>query len=204
MTLEIFSRDFVPVISLVVAVVGLFFIWKQIKAATQSIQLTSASLEQASEALKHSSRWNKINSTYNFFDLERNSRIEEELYKAGKRLGIKFDKELSSEELKKLTADDICFLKAKEFLNDFESYCAAYQIGALDKELAYQMLGTRIAKEFRVFYPLVEHLRNRFNDLGILIEFQNTANEWNARLEEESEKIKSVINNFGVKKKENL
>ena len=204
MTLEIFSRDFIPIIGVFVAAIGLIFVWWQIRSAAKSIELTSQSLMQASESLEHSSNWNKINSTYNFFDLDRNTKIEEELYTAGDRLKIKFDKELTPEELEKLTRDSVCFLKAKEFLNDFESYCAAYQIGALDKELAYQMLGTRVAKEFRVFYPLVEHLRNRFGDLGILIELENTANEWSARLKSESDAIKAVVNNIGVKENEHL
>ena len=204
MTLEIFTRDIVPIVGVLVAAIGLLFIWIQIKSATKSIELTSVSLKQASDALEHSSNWNKINSTYNFFDLERNSKIEEELYKAGERLGIKFDKELSKEELEILTKDSVGFIKAKEFLNDFESYCSVYQIGALDKELAYQMLGTRVAKEFRVFYPLVEHLRTRFDDLGILIELENTANEWASRLKSESDEIKAVIKNIGVRENENL
>ena len=204
MTLEIFTRDIVPIVGVLVAAIGLFFIWIQIKSAVKSIEVSSSSLKQASDAVEHSSSWNKINSTYNFFNLERNSKIEEELYKAGERLGIKFDKELSQEELDILTADSICFLKAKEFLNDFESYCSAYQVGALDKELAYQMLGTRVAKEFRVFYPLVEHLRTRFDDLGILIELESTANEWASRLKSESDKIKAAIKNIGVSENENL
>ncbi len=210
MTLQEFTRDVVPIIGVIVASIGLLLIWLQIKAAAKSITLTSESLSQASDSLKQTSNWNKITSTYNFFDLERNTRIEQDLYKAGEKLGIKFNKQLSTEEMKKLIGDSECFLKAKEFLNDFESYCSAYQVGALDKELAFEMLGTRITKEFRVFYPFVEHLRTRFGDMGILIELEQTANEWSAKLDAENQAVQKAISdavkgaNIGVKEVNNL
>ena len=105
MTLQEFTRDVVPIIGVIVASIGLLLIWLQIKAAAKSITLTSESLSQASDSLKQTSNWNKITSTYNFFDLERNTRIEQDLYKAGEKLGIKFNKQLSTEEMKKLIGD---------------------------------------------------------------------------------------------------
>ena len=190
MTLQEISRDIVPIASLAIAFFGLLFIWIELKSATKTMEQTS--------------NWNRINSTYTFFNLESNTRIERELYREGTRLGIKFMAELSGDELEKLWNDNDCFVLAKEFLNDFESLCAAYQVGALDKNLAFHMYGTRVVKEYSVFKPLIHRLRNRFKDQGILIEIERTANEWSERLEKENAEIEAARANVGAVNNENL
>lgn len=204
MTLHDFSQDVVPIVGTTVGLVGLIFVWIQLKTATEAITLTSKSLGQASASFGQTSNWNRINATYNFFDLARNSKIEAELYAEGKRLGITFEKQLSNKELDALVNDNVAFFKAKEFLNDFESYCVAYRSGVLDKDLAYQLLGTRLTKEYRVFSPFVRYLQTKFDDQGILSGFKDTSEEWHAKLKEEKEKITQVKKSLGPQEKHGL
>jgi hypothetical protein len=193
MNLHDFSQDIVPIISLIVATIGLLFIWLQIKAATAAINLNVESLKQAQKDFQQTSAWNKINSTYSYFNLERNSEIENRLYEAGAKEGLKFDRELTGAELQKVIATPSLFAAAKEWLNDFESYCAAYRIGALDKELAFRLLGTRISKEYLVFRHFIEYLRAQFKDIGILYEFETVASEWYDRLKKEESERSEVL-----------
>lgn len=184
MGLEVFSRDVLPIITFLLTAAGLYFIWKQMRIATHTLEQNSS--------------WNKIHATYNYFDLAENSRIERDLYEAGEKIGVKFSSSLSDEELGKLLADNYCFLYAKEFLNNFESLCAAYQIGALDKDLAFQMFSTRVVKEFTVLRPLINHLRTEFKDPAILIELQKTAIEWRKRLNQEKKAMEGILNSHGL------
>lgn len=180
MLLQIFARDIVPIISMVIAAVGLLFIWLQIRAATK--------------AFRQSSRWQKISATYNFFSMERNSEIEKQLYPKAAEKGVKLNSRLSDEELELIVGDPELFLYSKNLLNDFESYCAAYRLGALDKELAFQLLGTRVTHCYGVFVPFVEYLRKAFKDPGVLYEFEATAREWAERLRDEEAKRVEILN----------
>jgi len=206
MNLHDFSHDIVPIISLIVATIGLLFIWLQIKAATDAINLNVESLKQAQKDFQQTSAWNKINSTYTFFNFERNTEIENRLYEAGAKEGLKFDKALTDTELQKVISTPPLFVAAKEWLNDFESYCAAYRIGALDKELAFQLLGTKASKEYLVFRPFIEYLRSQFKDIGILYEFETVASEWYDRLKKEENERSTVLKNMlaGTRVPENL
>jgi hypothetical protein len=65
MTLQEFTHDIVPIGGTVIAAIGLFGIWYQIR--------------QAAAAILQSSSWNKINSTYNLFDLNKNSQMDLEV-----------------------------------------------------------------------------------------------------------------------------
>ena len=206
MTIHDLSQDIVPVLSLIVATIGLLLIWWQIRAAVTAINVSVDSLNQARAAFQQTTEWNRITSTYTFFDLDRNSQIEKRLYEAGAKIGLRFDKELTTEEISKIVETPALFLAAKDFLNDFESYCAAYRVGALHRELAFQLLGTRISKEYFVFAPFVEYLRNQFKDIGILHELEVTANEWSDRLKKEEDERAAVLKRLmvGVKETENL
>lgn len=185
MNLHDFSQDVVPIIALIISVIGLFLVLIQIKSAVRAIQQTAESIKLAQIELKQTSAWNKVNSTYDRLKSDRNSEIERKLYSAGEARNIKFDKEISTNELDIIISNKDLFDTAKEWLNEFESYCAAYRVGALDKELAFQLHGTRISKELKVFRPLVNYLRNHFHDDGILFEFESVATDWADRLQNE-------------------
>lgn len=206
MTVHDFSQDFVPILSLFVAAIGLLFIWLQIRAAVAAINVSANTLDQARAAFVQTTEWNRITSTYTFFDLNRNAEIERRLYEEGEKLGLRFDKELTKAEVAKIVEAPALFIAAKEFLNDFESYSAAYQIGALHKELAFQLLGTRISKEYLVFAPFVEYLREQFKDIGILHELEVTAHEWSDRLKKEDDERNAILKRLmvGVREAENL
>jgi len=190
MTLTEFSSDVMPIISGFIATIGMFFIWRQLQMATAAMERTS--------------NWNKIHATYTFFDLERNTKIEKQLYDAGKKIEVRFLGTLTDEELDKLVKDNDTFVYAKEFLNDFETLCAAYQIGALDKKLAFHLHGTRVVKEFKVLHPFITWLRKKFNDEGILIEIQKTAKEWEKLLAEEQDDLEKLREKVGAKSRQGL
>ncbi|MCD2452394.1 DUF4760 domain-containing protein [Methylicorpusculum oleiharenae] len=195
MNLHEFSQDVVPIITLVISVIGLFLVVIQIKSAVRAIQQTAESIKLAQIELKQTSAWNKVNSTYDRLRTDHNAEIERKLYSAGEAHNIKFNNKISTDELNIIVSNKELFNTAKEWLNEFESYCAAYRVGALDKELAFQLHGTRISKELSVFRPFINYLRNQFHDDGILFEFESVATDWADRLQKEEKERSDALRN---------
>ncbi len=190
MTLSQFSSDVMPIVSGIIAMIGLYFIWHQIRVATSAMERTS--------------NWNKIHATYTYFDLERNTKFERQLYESGQKIGVNFLKTLTTDELQRIVDDKDTFVYAKEFLNDFEYLCAAYQTGFLDRELTFHLHGTRVVKEYNVLFPFIVWLRQNFNDDGILIEIQKTAKEWQGKLEIERHEQEQFREQVGANPKKAL
>lgn len=189
MTLQEFSRDIVPIIGVIVTTTGLIFIWLQIRCATQ--------------ATKQTSSWNSIISIYSFFNIEHNQKLRDRLYSEGKAIDVRFQYALTDEQIKKIRENDECFLNAKEYIKDFETLCAVYQLGALDPELVFSIFGPRVVNEFDVFKPLIDVLRKEKNDMGVMIEFERTALEWKEKINiEKEERLKKLMSDTGIRRKE--
>lgn len=163
MTLQVFSRDIVPIIHLGVVTLGLagiFLLWWQIRQTTL---------------------WNKLNSPYNFLDVERTTRLEKEVFAALRALTIDPNLKLTVADVTKILKDDNAQLTLKAYLNDVENVCAAVRIGSVDKDCAYAVHSTRVVEIAKRNKNFVKAVQDFYRDPEIYIEMQKVAAEWEKR-----------------------
>ncbi|MDP3720324.1 MAG: DUF4760 domain-containing protein [Acidobacteriota bacterium] len=167
MTLQEFSRDVAPVLSVVVGFMGLASIgllWHQMKLGT---------------------RWNKLQGQANFLNRSIDE-LEGNLQQALKPVAIEFfhrREPLTPDDVKRLLADENAYLQVKSYLNTFEDIGAAVRIGFVDGDFAYALEGPRLVKAWKIFTPLALHLRDYYSNESIFVELENVAVTWEDRAE---------------------
>lgn len=163
MTLQEFSRDILPIFQFALTFLGLislFLVWWQIR---------------------ENRLWNKLKSAHNFLDVELVKRLEAEVLSLTQPLGITVINGLSQGDIEKLKKSDASILAIKALLNDCENLCAAYQVGYIDRDLAYNVHSARILRLFKLFRVFIDHIRQTYEDEAIYIELEKTALEWEAK-----------------------
>jgi len=194
MSLEIFARDVVPILGLIVATFGFIIMLRQIKFASASMIAACKSVETSTDALVRNTAWNQTLAAYNFFDYHKNVEDEILLVDSLEDEKVKFKTKLSAEELQILESSTISKRHAKNLLNDIERYCAAIQTGAVDDDLAFHLYHERFIRKYDVMSPFIDSLRSENNADELLIEFEKTALNWKLRKQkvEHQKKLKET------------
>ena len=165
MTLQEFARDIVPILSVVVAATGLFFVWFQLKSANSG--------------LKQTANWNRIHATYSFFDLERSIDLEIKAKDNIRSHDIKMsDDSISTEAIIAIVGHYELETPLNRFLNDIETYACAYFANAIDKKISYHMHSSRIVAKYRKYEEYIEYYRKQKSQPDVLIEFEKLARLW--------------------------
>lgn len=143
------------------------------------------SLYLAYRQLRANVRWNRINATFTYlpeaFFLEREraaatalETIDVDLYKQSKPL--------EAQAVAALLDNSNVFKEAKDFLNLFENYAAAYKAGAVDPDHSYILNAGQFIRYFEVFQPLIKETRVRRNNEMFWSEFERlVAKHWKPR-----------------------
>ncbi len=184
MTLEYFSKNIVPILTLLmsgVGVISLILVWHQIRLANI---------------------WNKLNTQNTL--LANLPKEEHEKYVWGILSDV--DKDLDGNISEKSAADvyddNDKFISIKGFLNSFEIVCAALNAGSIDEDYAYSVHGARITHAFERFRNFIEHVRSSRDNLEVYIELEKVAVRWIDRQNSEREKramgLRQIKNNAGT------
>jgi len=187
MTLQEFTRDIVPIISMIVAGGGLVFVGFQ--------------LRYASAALKQNSSWNKVHATYSFFDLERSIELEYKAIDLMEKNEIDIEKGLSLSDAKAIYLNRNMKLALERFLNDLECYAGAYLVGALDREISYHLYSDRLVLKYERYKNYILTCRDFASSPAALIELEKLALNWKERLAEECmdiEKEKILLQQLAI------
>lgn len=160
MTLEVFSRDIVPILQFIVTMAGLaaiFLLWWQIRQTNV---------------------WNRLNSFQAFLDVSRTYNIDKELYAQLRKIEIDPHALLSDKDVAKIYTDDAAYLAVNAVLNDADSLCAAIRIGAVDPDGAYAIHSARVIRMYENYIKFIEESRLRYSDDEIFIEMEKIALAW--------------------------
>jgi hypothetical protein len=164
MTLEIFTRDILPLIQCAATIVGLgalFLLWWQIRETRL---------------------WNKLNSPHNFGDSEKTSRLEKDLYENLRQINVDPRAAIDDSDVEKIISDDSAYISLKAYLNDLENICAAVGIGSVDKECAYAVHSCRVIEVHKQFSKFISAIQKKLDDPEVYIELQKVAAIWETRV----------------------
>lgn len=170
MTLQVFSRDAVPLLQLGMMFIGLI------------------SLFLLLYQIRQTNLWNKLRSEHNF-NQPSHLKVNKQLLEAAKEAGVDLNGRLTAindDELKKIVGSDETFYLLTMCLCDFKNICAAINIGAADKDLTYATHSHRSVSTYKAYKPVIDFLRKRDKDDEIYIELEKVA------LEFEEKHIQSV------------
>ena len=190
MTLSEFSKDWVPLLQLIVTTVGLgslVLLWWQIRKT---------------------SNWNRLSSQYNFLNSATSVELSKNLYKAASKLNINLKgrtEPLTHEEVNALISDDESYVNILAHLNEFENICGAVRAGVADFDIAYGIHSARVIIEYNVYKSFIEAIRERDNDDEIWIEFECIYRDWKVKADKEAQKKTTVRQHLrqrnGIRKK---
>lgn len=167
MTIEVFTRDVVPLIQLAltaIALISIFLIWWQIK-------LTRL--------------WNQRQAEESYLRFSTMD-IQAKLIAAAKRVRIDLKARLTpidEAEAEKLWNDDQCYEALLKFLNDMETIAFAIRTGKVDLNEGLEMHGLLISLNFQKYYLHIKKVREKFKDDNIFLEIEKVTELWHNRQE---------------------
>ena len=170
MTMSEFSRDLVPILELgvtTVALTSLLLLWLQIR---------------------QTARWNRLLSAHNFLNDTVFLEIHRALLAAGQLIGVTLcgrKTPLTDEEVGKILGSNDAYVAVVAFLNEFENICGAVQAGVADTKVSYGIHSGRVIREYPVYEPFMEAIRNRDGEEEDWIVFKNVYVDWKARRDAE-------------------
>ena len=68
---------------------------------------------------------------------------------------------LTDEEVGKILSSNDAYVAVVAFLNEFENICGAVQAGVADTKVSYGIHSGRVIREYPVYEPFMEAIRNR-------------------------------------------
>jgi hypothetical protein len=144
------------------------------------ILIAAVSLYLAYRQFRATLRWNRINATFTYLPeavyLEREGAAANALQAIGVDL-YKQEKPLSAEAVMRILDDSQIFKNAKDFLNQFEDYAAAYRAHAIDRDHSYLLSASRFIRHYEIFRPLIDELRHQRKNPMYLREFEKLVTE---------------------------
>lgn len=158
MTLEIFSRDVVPIVGLL----SLIAVYWQ---------------------LNRTNRWNKINFTYNIINSGRRSELEDGVIEQFKRhhINIVIIPEIQPEHLDLIKSDQDLNNSICEYLNFLEYFCIATKHGAVEKDIAFDTMSTFVIEAWERYKIYIAWHRGDGEDVYEGIE--KYAKKWQKRID---------------------
>lgn len=165
MTLEVFNRDFVPIVMMVLGVLGLgslFLVWHQIR---------------------ETAKWNKMQGQAAFLNRDVEE-MERDLSARLKSIGVEWYgpiRALPETTVTTIMSDDDLNRAVKTYLNVHEDLAAGVRIGFVDDDFAYALESARLVATWTRFESYAEAQRKRMEDEEIYIELENVAIKWTKR-----------------------
>ena len=163
MTLEIFSRDVVPILQLIVSLAGvggLVLLWYQIKSTHL---------------------WNKANSQHQLLSNLPTREDEAFVWNLLEPLAKDEWGSVTEESAKEIYSSIDSWVRVKAFLNCFEQLCAAINAKTIDENYAYSVHSARITDIYYKFKNYIHYIRTVSDDDEIYIEMQKVASRWHER-----------------------
>lgn len=143
--------------------------------------------------LRASIRWNRINATFTYLPEAVYIERERAAAEAMKTIGIDlYQQELPIERktVDQIFNDSQVFKEAKDFLNMFETYAAAYKANAVDRDHSYGLNASQFIRYYVVFKPFIYELRSRRKNNKFWMKFERLVQkDWLERQEKEIEEL---------------
>ena len=176
MTLTDFTRDYVPILQLIVLTFGLIslaLLWWQIRRTT---------------------KWNKLQAHHDFFRDKPSANAEKQMLEVLDRLQIDRYVPLTAEQAEQLFDDTDASFAVKCWLNEFEDLCAAINAGTVDRDYAYALETQRVVRNYRLFEQLILRIRKILDTPGFFIELETVALQWERKqLDQKGERTALVV-----------
>jgi len=190
MTLEVFSRDVVPVLQFVVTCIGLLsliLVWRQLKQAHI---------------------WNKVQAQQSLLSVELGE-FAAKLIAAAKNVGVDLKARvtpLDQKGVERLWSDDDAYNATMDYIDRIQHICSMIQAGVLDDELAYHSYYAYVVYEYNIYEPFTDRLRKHYDDEEMGNEWTKTAKRWEERRQRdedirEKEKLrgeKNILDKLGM------
>lgn len=175
MTLQEFSRDIVPILQLVIMSIGLvslIILWRQIKQA---------------------SLWNKLRTQHDLWGCLPDENLDKSVLKILRSKNQDENRKIPKELSENIYNDAEMFTTFKTYLNKYEQFSAAINVGAMDEDYAYRMHSARICYVYNTFENFIKILRERREEDEFYIELQRLASKWQKRTQKEKKRRESKI-----------
>jgi hypothetical protein len=132
------------------------------------------------KGLEDTRNWNKMSTAFKIYPSNSQlSAIEEELNSSFLNL-VDRSHPITESEIETLldTKHSKLRISLKTYLNEFESYCAAINIGVVDERVAKLKYAHKIKRYYVELEPYIKRLRSDQNESSILSEFETVAKKW--------------------------
>ena len=170
-----FSHNVVPTFQLIVSVSGLvslLLVWYQIRLVAQ---------------------WNKFNAHHNLLSYLPNEQLDKSVLDTLASHGCARDSEISKQVAALLYDENSSFVVLQAFLNKYEHFCSAINVGAVDEEHAYSLHSGRVIYVFCVYQEFITVVRQRRETDDPCSELQAVATRWAERKEKQKATLKNNI-----------
>ena len=166
--------------------------------------VTIVGVALALQQLKRTVAWNKLNATFALFGNKQYSECQEPVATEFARLKIEFYSRvdrLTADEIKMIVDDTKAYGALKSFLNYLEDYSTALNVGVLEKETAFQLMGDVLTRYFDVFEPLILQRRVLMKQPALWCEWEKASEIFNEQLKK---RAKEQADDDDKKKKQRL
>ena len=121
-------------------------------------------------------KWNRLQSHFNFIDIDAGAGIQAEVYALLEKQGAYTFPEqctpLSEDDVQRLCADRYSVFILNTFINHLHNICTALKFGLVGEEVFQSIHAGRICWWYQILAPYVERRRDEYNNPLIWKEFE--------------------------------
>ncbi|MEE9904210.1 MAG: DUF4760 domain-containing protein [Chlorobium sp.] len=169
----------VQAITSLAGVVGLFFVWYQIRITND---------------------WNRANTQHALLSNMPSQELEQSVWSTLEKLPKDEHRRLLPEACPVIFDDIANWVSVKTFLNKHEQLCAAVNAKAVKDRYAYSVHGAKVIDTYLIFENYIEYTRQRCKDHTIYLELEKVATRWGGIAKKEEESIKAEQANLKAKR----
>jgi len=149
------------------------------------------SIVLAAIQVRVNANWNKVLSYHNHFGQLITTEVLDRLEATADAKGFKDN--LQKRTAISLEVSQAIFEDGKHdrvlscYLDEFEEFCGAVNLGAVDMDYAYRLEGTRVVKVWEVFHNYAVYCRKKLDCPTIYKQLEHLADAWAARMKFEKQ-----------------
>ena len=179
-------------------VIGLVFVWIQIRETRNQLSLARDQLKLSVDHLaltvdqmKQQTMWNQVHAQHTLLSVLPSADAERELWKVVGKYRAAPSWQFPHDACARLYDEIDDWMTIKGFITCFERLCAAISANSLDDGYAYSVHGARVIDTFNTFEHYINYIRRKRSNATIYLELEKVATRWAQKAKSEQAAIES-------------
>ena len=139
------------------------------------------------------SKWNKLQSKFNFIDIDETESLHQKMEVLLDKSGIILihtpATQLTEEQITKIIETNDSKFTLNSWCNHFQNICAAYQFGLVSADVFKKVHAFRIAHWWKILQPYIILQRRELGDPSLWSDFELVAKYWIKKLHQKNKNI---------------